>query len=98
MRKWNVDQTVEYQKLMGIDRVSKPKATAFLDGVWEEAADTLGMLGAGSGTDSSRPPGFQEMKNPYEVLEYHYLDDTIFKSDATPRDKCRTWSIQVAGY
>ena len=75
---WRVDPSGEFQATVGMENTSKPYTGTFLDGVRGEAAASLGMSGLGS--DDSRRPGYQMKKDPYEVLECHYLDDQLVPS------------------
>ena len=76
---WRVDPTGEFQMEFGLDDMEmKPNAAPFLDGVRDESAATLGMVGLGA--DDSRSPGHHMKKDNYEVLECHYLDDSLVSS------------------
>lgn len=80
--KWGVDPTGEYQRHLGFDRpqVRKPSnGTNFIDAVRDEMK--LGQGGvSGSGT-ASRSPSYNEKKGTFEVLECHYLDDSLVKTE-----------------
>lgn len=80
--KWGIDPTGEYQRQFGLKQPKRKRPSNlnnFIDAVRDEMKLTQGGV-SGSGS-TSRPPDYNAKKNTYEVLECHYLDDSLVRTE-----------------